>query len=349
MLNFTGSILFFFILLFIFAKWGPAINFNSTTQTTGQPFVVTGTGTATVAPDIAKINLGITESGTVLKTVQDSVNTKSQNLVAQIKKLGIADKDIKTISYYVYPQYDYTTPTQRITGYQVSTSYEITIRDFTKINDLLASATSFGANTIGGVNFDLSDDLKNKTLQDARDQAVTEAKTKAEGLAKAAGITLGKIINVSEETPSSIRPLMLPSAGGGVTDKISYPTKCTARNHRNRHNNFPLIRNSLNNLLRCTMPLPLYICRTLTKRKGEQNEKDGSFCHHLFTGGMRHGTKYFCCTNQNNIGSTNSAANNGNSDCDTKHSHRNTDTDSDRGSNPNRNSDTERNIYRSGR
>lgn len=214
----TG-ILIFFILLFIFAKWGPAINFSTITQVAGQPFIVTGTGKEAVAPDIAKIDLGITETGSNLKTVQDSVNKKSQDLVAQIKKTGIADKDIKTISYYVYPQYDYTTPTQRITGYQVTTEYEVTIRDFTKINDLLASATSFGANTIGGVNFDLSDDLKNKTLQDARDQAVAEAKTKASGLAKAAGITLGKIINVSEETPSNVRPLSLPISGGGVTEK----------------------------------------------------------------------------------------------------------------------------------
>jgi hypothetical protein len=214
-----GAIIIFFVLLFVFAKWGPAINFSTTTQTTGQPFIVSGTGTATVAPDIAKIDLGIQETGTVLKNVQDSVNKKSQTLVAQVKKMGIADKDIKTLSYFVYPQYDFTSPAQRITGYQVSTTYEITIRDFTKINDLLASATSFGANTIGGVNFDLSDDLKNKTLQTARDEAVAEAKTKAEGLAKAAGITLGKIINVTEETPSSIRPLAFPAAGGGIAEK----------------------------------------------------------------------------------------------------------------------------------
>ena len=214
--SFVGSILVFFLLLFIFAKWGPAINFNSTTQTTGQPFIVTGTGKETVAPDIAKIDLGIQETGTNLKTVQDSVNKKSLTLVAGIKKLGVADSDIKTVSYYVYPQYDYTNPTQRITGYQVSTSYEITIHDFTKINDLIASATTLGANTIGNVNFDLSDDLKNKTLQTARDEAVAQAKTKATGLAKAAGITLGKIINVSEETPSNITPLALPVSGGGM-------------------------------------------------------------------------------------------------------------------------------------
>ncbi|MCX6704666.1 MAG: SIMPL domain-containing protein [Candidatus Woesebacteria bacterium] len=218
-ISFAGKIIIFFILLFLFAKWGPAINFSTTTQTKGEPFVTQGTGKVTVAPDIAKIDLGIQESGTNLKTVQDSVNKKSQDLTGQIKKLGIAANDIKTISYYVYPQYDYTAPAQRITGYEVSTSYEVTIRDFTKINELIASATSFGANTIGGVNFDLSDNLKKEKLQEARSLAVTEAKDKASGLAKAAGITLGKIINVTEETPSNIRPLMLPTAGGGVTDK----------------------------------------------------------------------------------------------------------------------------------
>jgi hypothetical protein len=218
-LNFTGSIFFFFVLLFVFAKWGPAINFSSTTQTKGEPFVVQGIGKVTVAPDIAKIDIGIQESGVNLKTVQDSVNKKSQDLTNQVKKLGIEAKDIKTISYNVYPQYDYTTPTQRITGYQVSTEYEVTVRDFTKINELIASATSFGANTIGGINFDLSDNLKKEKLQEARDLAVTEAKGKASGLAKAAGITLGKIVNVSEETPSNIRPYAIPVSGGGVTDK----------------------------------------------------------------------------------------------------------------------------------
>lgn len=216
-------ILFFFVLLFAFTKWGPAINFSTVTQTKGEPFVVQGTGKSIVAPDIAKIDLGIEETGSDLKTVQNTVNKKSQDLVSQIKKLGVDAKDIKTVSYYVYPQYDYTAPTQKITGYQVSTEYEVTIHDFTKINDLLASATSFGANTIGDVNFNLSDSLKNQTLQTARDQAVSEAKTKAEGLAKAAGITLGKIINVSEVNPTNVTPLLLPVSGGGVTEKSVTP------------------------------------------------------------------------------------------------------------------------------
>lgn len=219
-INLAGSIIIFFIILSIFAKWGPSINFTTTTQTKGEPFVVQGVGKSTVSPDIAKVDLGIEETGQNLKTVQDSVNKKSQTIVAGIKKMGIDEDDIKTVSYYVYPQYDYTAPIQKITGYRVSTDYKITIRDFTKINDLLASATGLGANTVGSVSFDLSDDLKDKKLDEARKLAVDEAKLKANGLAKAAGINLGKIINISENIPSDNRLYAMPVAGGGALEKI---------------------------------------------------------------------------------------------------------------------------------
>lgn len=203
------SVLIFFVLFFVFAKWGPAINFSTTTQTKGEPFVVSGTGKISVVPDVAKIGLGIQESGTSLKLVQDSVNKKSQNLVSQLKKLGVDEKDIKTTSYNIFPNYDYNTSPQKIAGYEVSINYEVTVRDFDKVNDILSTSTDFGANIIGGVNFDLSDNLKKQKLQEARTLAVKEAKDKAEGLAKAAGISLGKIINVSEQGQNQDRPILL--------------------------------------------------------------------------------------------------------------------------------------------
>src|SRR6185369_17252201 len=116
--------------LFVFAKFGPAINFSTITQTKGEPFIVSGEGKVTVTPDIAKLNVGIQESGASLKTVQNLVNTKSKNLTDAVKKLGVGEKDIKTVSYNVYPQYDYQSRVPNLTGYQVSTDYEITVRDF---------------------------------------------------------------------------------------------------------------------------------------------------------------------------------------------------------------------------
>jgi uncharacterized protein len=212
-------VIVFFILLFVFAKWGPAINLSTITQTKGEPFVVTGEGKTSVTPDIARVTLGIEGSGASLKTVQDSVNKKSKALTDAVKKLGIDEKDIKTISYYVYPQYDWNGPTQRITGYQVSTDYRITIKDFDEVNDVIAAGVGAGANVVGNVSFDLNEETETEKTNEARALAVKAAKAKAEGLAKAAGITLGKIINVSENQNGGVRLMALPVSGGGEMDK----------------------------------------------------------------------------------------------------------------------------------
>lgn len=203
----VGGVLVFFILLFVFAKWGPTINFSTTTQSKGEPFVVSGEGKVFVTPDIAKITLGIEESGSSLKTVQNSVNTKSKALTSALKSTGIEEGDIKTTSYNVYPQRDYASSTQRITGYQVSINYEVTIKDFDKVNDVMVVATGAGANVVGSISFDLKDETKTEKMNEARVKAVAAAKEKAEGLSKAAGITLGKIINVSENQGLNIRPV----------------------------------------------------------------------------------------------------------------------------------------------
>lgn len=205
-------VIVFFILLFVFAKWGPAINLSTITQTKGEPFVVTGEGKTSVTPDIAKVTLGIEATGTSLKNVQDSVNTKSKALTDAIKKLGIGESDIKTTSYNVYPQYDWNSPIQKITGYQVSTDYEITIKDFDKVNDVITAGVTAGANVVGNVSFDLNEKTKTEKMNEARTLAVKDAKAKAEGLAKAAGISLGKIINVSENQTGNVRLMALPAS-----------------------------------------------------------------------------------------------------------------------------------------
>lgn len=215
------AVIVFFILLFVFAKWGPAINFSTTTQTKGDPFVVTGEGKVFVTPDIAKITVGVQESGASLKTVQDNLNKKSAAITDAVKNLGVKKEDIKTTSYNLYPQYDYQNSPNRLTGYQVSTTYEITIKDFDKINDLIVIATGAGANMEGGINFEINEVTKKEKLQEARSLAAVDAKEKAQGLASAAGINLGKVINISESQGSNeIRPL--PAMGGAVIlDKLA--------------------------------------------------------------------------------------------------------------------------------
>src|SRR6266576_609121 len=90
-----------FLGIFLFAKFAPSLPISVLSQQKGEPLVVSGEGRVTVTPDIAKINVGIQETGQSLKQVQDSVNKKSKSLVNALKKLGIGDSDIKTVSYYI--------------------------------------------------------------------------------------------------------------------------------------------------------------------------------------------------------------------------------------------------------
>lgn len=193
-----GSIIIFFILLFIYSKFGPSLPISVLTQTKGEPMMISETGKVTVVPDIAKVTLGIDSQGQNLKQVQDSVNKKSKALTDALKKLGIDEKDIKTTNYNVNPEYDYSNSPYRINGYRVSTNYEVKITNFELVNDALTLATESGANVIGNISFEVNEKTKEEYTQKAREEAVTLAKRKAEGLAKASGITLGKVINVSE-------------------------------------------------------------------------------------------------------------------------------------------------------
>lgn len=218
-------IAFFFIALFLYGKFGPNFPISVLTQQKGEPLMVTEEGKATVVPDMALVSFGIEGTGASLKEVQNSVDTKSKTLVAELKKQGVEEKDIRTISYNVYPEYNYQATPNRIVGYRVSINYQIKIQDIEKINDVVVAGTSAGANQVGSISFDLKDETKAKALEEAREEAVTKAKAKAQGLAKVAGITLGKIINIAESEGNSISPVpmyALKEAGGGA-DSVQRP------------------------------------------------------------------------------------------------------------------------------
>lgn len=201
-INFSGSIIIFFALLFVYSKWGPSLPISVLTQQQGEPLIVSGTGKVNVVPDIANVTLGIEKEGKTLLSTQDEVNKVSEDLVKKLKDFNINEKDIKTTSYNVYPQYNYTGSIRTIVGYKVSVSYQVKIRDLEKINDILIITASTGINNIGNISFEVNEETKKEKLNEAREIAVEEAKENAQGLAKASGVTLGKIINISENNDS---------------------------------------------------------------------------------------------------------------------------------------------------
>lgn len=210
-----GVVVLFFILLFVYSKFGPNIPLNLSVRSTGEPFFVSAEGKVVVPNSSAKVSVGIEETGASLAVVQESVNRRSKSLTETLKKFDIEDSDIKTTSYNIYPQQDFTSGIARIVGYSVSTSYEVFIRDVEKLNDVLGALTGAGANTVGGVSFDVDEKTRLEKTNEARELAVKNAKEKADGLAKAAGVNLGRIVNVSEsETVNGPKPIAFDSAAG---------------------------------------------------------------------------------------------------------------------------------------
>lgn len=224
----VGAVVVFFVLLFVYTKFlGPipftVNNINTNNQT---PFEVTGTGSTAGAPDKALVNLGITESAASVLDAQNKANQKSEAIVNSLKKLGIDEKDIKTSNYSINPNYDFSSASQRITGYTVSQNFEVET-PIEKANETVDVATSNGANLVGGISFTMDNEKRQTLENEARKEAVETAKKSAEGLAKASGIKLGKIINVRENFGGGIpQPVMLEAkdARGGIPEN---PTNIT--------------------------------------------------------------------------------------------------------------------------
>lgn len=208
----------FFLLLFLYSKFGPNLPISVISQQRGEPLVVTAEGKATVVPDIAKISLGIEESAASLKQAQNSVNRKSKILNEELAKLGIKEKDIKTTSYNVFPEQDYQARPPKIVGYKVSVSYEVKVKDFDKVNDVLVGATNAGANFIGGLSFEVNEETKKEKLDQARKEAVQKAKEKAKDLARSAGVTLGRTITISssDQFEPPFYPIIEKMSVGGL-------------------------------------------------------------------------------------------------------------------------------------
>ena len=200
------------------------LSISQTTMNKQSSFDVSGTGEITTAPDRAVVSVGVQVTDDTVTKVQDKGNLIIKKVTQDIQKLGIDAGDIKTTNYSLYPTYDYRSGTQRITGYTLSVTVNVTIKDFSNINQVVDTATADGANQVGGVSFTLSEAKQLDVENQAREQAVKHAKEKADSLARISGIKLGKIINVMENGNNPIpRPMVYfdkaqansaPMAGG---------------------------------------------------------------------------------------------------------------------------------------
>lgn len=159
-------------------------------------------------PDIAMMSFGVTSGRqTTAKAATDLVNKNMQKIIAAVKELGVAEKDITTESFYLSPEYDYTTSGQVPRGFQASQSLRVKVRDLDKAGDVLTTATTAGANQAGGITFSV--DNPDEAKARARQMAIEKAKAKAKVLADELGMSLGRMTGFSEDGAYPLPPMMM--------------------------------------------------------------------------------------------------------------------------------------------
>jgi uncharacterized protein len=161
---------------------------------------VTGEATVSVAPDLAQIDGGVTSEAKTAREASDANNAAMGKVLLALKGAGVEEKDFQTSRLSLQPQ-SAPNPSRpgpvAIVGYRASNRVTVRLRDVTKVASVIDTMVAAGANDIGGINFTVSN--ASKLLDDAREQAIADARRKAEIYAKATGVTLGGPLSISEE------------------------------------------------------------------------------------------------------------------------------------------------------
>lgn len=194
---------------------------------------VEATGDATAVPDVAIISFSVVENADTVEDAQTAATEKMNSALAYLKGQSIEEKDIKTTGYNVYPKYEYPQPCYgtvcpmmerepRIIGYEVSQSVEVKVRDTAKTGTVLQGIGSLEVQNISGPNFSVDD--ADSVKEEARMEAIKNAREKARALARELGVNLGKVVSFSENTGYYPYPMYDKAMGmGGAEMAASAP------------------------------------------------------------------------------------------------------------------------------
>ena len=165
--------------------------------------VVLGEGESAIAPDMALLSLSVMREAGTARAALDANNDAMAAVIAAMKAAGDADRDLQTAGIQINPRYDYTnrpdgTQEAKLVAYQVTNTLSVRVRDLASTGEIIDKAVSLGVNQGGGISF--TNDDPSAALTEARKRAVADAMDKAKTLAEAAGVSLGRVIEISEQS-----------------------------------------------------------------------------------------------------------------------------------------------------
>ena len=159
---------------------------------------VTGSGSVVDEPDIAVLNLGVSVEKEAVAEAREAAAVAMTAVIASLKANDIAEKDIQTERFSIHPQYDYTENGRVLRGYRVNNTLSAKVRELENLSDIIDDAAGAGGDIIvvNSVQFMIEDTTPLQAQ--ARSLAVKNAEEKAQTLAEAGGVTLGKPITITE-------------------------------------------------------------------------------------------------------------------------------------------------------
>jgi uncharacterized protein YggE len=179
-------------------------------QSNNPPITVDGTGTVTGQPDQSDVSFTVSKTATTLQDAQNQANTSMNKILSDLQKNRVSKNDIQTSNYSSSPNYADDGVT--ITNYTVSEDVDVTIHDNTLTNTVIDTVTTDGAENVSGPNLTFSDAKEQDLENQARTQAITNARVKAQSMTAAAGLHLGKLVKIAEDTPTPPYPIFHPVA-----------------------------------------------------------------------------------------------------------------------------------------
>ncbi len=185
---------------------------------------ISADGRTSLKPDMAVFSAGVTTQGATAGEAMAANSTSMARAIAALKAAGIADRDIQTSHLNLNPVYgqqrqlpDGTIepPQPKIIGYQANNTVTVKQRNLDQFGKVIDTLVKAGANQVNGPSFMM--DNPDAALDEARTQAMTRARARADLYARAAGLKVVRILSISEGGGySPPMPVMYARAAGGM-------------------------------------------------------------------------------------------------------------------------------------
>jgi uncharacterized protein YggE len=186
---------------------------------------VAGQGEASVAPDMALLSLAVVRNAKTADAALAANNAAMRDVLAALRSGGIAERDLQTSDFSIQPQYrqqepkNGVMPAPEVIGYEVTNMVAVKVRDLSKLGSLIDSSVKLGVNQGGQISF--ANDKPDGVVTEARKAAVADAIAKAKTLAEAAGVKLGRVIEINDSQPLVMpAPMMRMSAEKQMADSV---------------------------------------------------------------------------------------------------------------------------------